>query len=117
MRKQKYYRFVVSKQGIYEVVYQIDPERNSPKRANKPDGSWLPRIGENYPGAISFWTEKGLNKYKKTGLMKWHIDFVSQPVEVLIGVDPQNILYEDDLQVICKKADIKIIKRMSASDL
>lgn len=114
---EKFYRFIVGDQGIYEAVYTLDPERNDPRRANKPDGGWLPRVGEDFEGAISFWTKTGLQKYKKSGLMQWHIDFLQKPVEVLVGINPQEIRYMDEYQIILNPQDIVIAERVSTQDL
>ena len=67
MLPMQYYRFTCSGKGIYEVVDRDCP-RTDPRRFDKPDGSWLPKVGPNFPGAISFWTEKGLEKYKQSPL-------------------------------------------------
>jgi hypothetical protein len=61
--------------GIYEAVEKHCP-RTDPRRENKPDGSWLPRVGHNYPGAISFWKPAGLEKYSSSGLKEWHAGVV-----------------------------------------
>ncbi|MBT3604683.1 MAG: hypothetical protein HOE48_10570 [Candidatus Latescibacteria bacterium] len=61
------YRFVVNNTGIYEAVEQACP-RNDPRRQNKPDGSWLPKVGQTYPNVISFWTSHGLQTYINSNL-------------------------------------------------
>ena len=54
----EYYRFVIGEIGIYDKV-EKDCPKNDLRRNNKPDGSWLPKVGIDYLGAISFWTNKG----------------------------------------------------------
>jgi len=53
----RFYRFEVetnnSSVGIYEAVDR-DCSRDDIRRQKKPDGSWLPKVGMDYPGAISF---------------------------------------------------------------
>lgn len=39
---KKYYRFLSGKRGIYAAVDQDCPRSDS-RRANKPDGSWVPK--------------------------------------------------------------------------
>ncbi|MCY4644363.1 MAG: hypothetical protein OXB88_07055 [Bacteriovoracales bacterium] len=71
----------------------------------KPDGAWLPKVGFKYPGAISFWTECGLERYKNSGLFKWHRSVVAGEVQVTQKrISELNVLYEDKYQVIgtCK---------------
>lgn len=72
---EKIYRFVCDDIGIYEAVDK-NCSRDDKRRDGKPDGSWLPKVGEKYPGAISFWTEKGLKKYHRSGLRDWHYSVV-----------------------------------------
>ena len=104
---EKYYRFIVRTSGIYEVVDRDCP-KSDVRRKDKPDGSWLPKVGMNYPGAISFWKEKGLRKYIDSGLMEWHASVMKEPVFVLIGKNVKEILYEDEYQIICKPDKIFI---------
>ncbi len=98
-RYMEYYRFIVNGRGIYEAVDQDCPKDN-PRRLNKPDGSWLPKEGLRYPGAISFWTDYGLKKYFDSGLLNWHASVVAGNLEVIIIKRPQEILYEDEYQII-----------------
>lgn len=105
-----YYRFISNNLGIYEAVENDCPQTDA-RRINKPDGSWLPRVGTKYPGAISYWTEFGLTKYCESGLIKWHNSVVNSPVEILIAKTPSSILYSDEYQIICKPSDIKVLKR------
>lgn len=96
----KFYRFQSGDRGIYEAVNQDCPKEDA-RRAAKPDGSWIPRVGERYPGAISFWTEYGLEIYSESGLMDWHASVVNQPVTVIvINKLPQTIEYQDEYQII-----------------
>lgn len=98
---EKLYRFIVGNIGIYEAV-EKDCPKDDLRRLNKPDGSWLPKIGEKYPGAISFWTEKGLKKYRESGLMDWHKSVVIGKVDMIMIDRPSEILYEDEYQIITK---------------
>lgn len=100
-----YYRYTSGGVGIYEAVDKLCP-RDDVRRANKPDGSWLPKKGTEYPGAISFWTEYGKEKYKSSGLFDWHKSVVSDiEVETVEEIDP--ILYEDEFQIICSPEAIQ----------
>lgn len=96
---EKIYRVMVGDKGIFEAVDTDCPKGDS-RRANKPDGSWLPKKGTDYPGAVSFWTERGFQKYKDSGLMDWHMSVVNGKVEIITIDRPDNILHEDEWQVI-----------------
>ena len=95
-----FYRFLAAGVGIYEAV-EKDCPRTDPRRQNKPDGSWLPRVGEGFPQAQSFWTEAGLKKYLDSGLQEWHRSVVSNPLTVLHAKKIDKPLYSDIFQVIC----------------
>ena len=98
-----WYRVTVGGTGIYEVVDRDCP-RDDVRRQQKPDGSWLPRVGLTYPGAISYWTELGWNRYNASGLSSWHASVVVGELHVERRDEkPSNILYEDDYQVIVGK--------------
>lgn len=94
-----FYRFILDGKGIYEMVDKFCP-KDDPRRQFKPDGSWLAKKGNDFPGAISFWTEQGLRKYISSGLMTWHLHVVEGKVTVLVIDKPENILYEDEYQII-----------------
>lgn len=104
--QEKFYRVVVGDVGIYEAVDR-DCSQGDPRRASKPDGSWLPKMGKNYPGAISYWSEYGFQKYKESGLMGWHASVVHGTVEVIEISRPADVLYEDEFQII---VDLKVLK-------
>lgn len=106
---EKVYRFVCNDIGIYEAVDKQCP-RNDQRREGKPDGSWLPKVGTKFPGAISFWKEKGLKSYRESGLRDWHYSVVEGQSKLLIAERPQKILYEDEYQIICESDIVKIIK-------
>ena len=106
----QYYRIVVESKGIYEAVQQQCPKGDS-RRFNKPDGSWLIKAGEKYPGAISFWTEKGIKKYDDSGLLDWHISVVKGQVYALIIDRPNKVLYTDDYQIICQPREVTLKKK------
>lgn len=93
-------RFEVDGLGIYEAVDKHCP-RNDIRRKNKPDGSWLPKIGERYPGAVSFWTEAGLKIYINSGLKERHDSVTGNASQQLeASIDDLDVFYRDDLQVI-----------------
>ena len=95
-----YYRVLVDGVGIYEAVDRDCP-KDHPCRENKPDGSWVPKVGEKYPGAFSFWTEYGWKRYQESGLFDWHKAIVKGNVSVQeITEKPDNVLYEDEFQLI-----------------
>lgn len=100
-RNEKYYRIVVDDVGIYEAVDRDCP-KGDPRRENKPDGSWLPKKGIHYSGAISFWSEYGFKIYREYSLMKWHISVVRGNIEIITINRPKDILYEDKYQIIMK---------------
>ena len=95
-----FYRVTVEGKGIYEAVDEHCP-KDDPRRATKPDGSWLNKVGHKYPGAISFWTEEGYRKYCESGLAAWHASVVEGEVETEEFEEPlKNILYKDEYQLI-----------------
>ena len=112
---KEYYRFIVGNQGIYEVVEKSCP-KNDPRRVNKPDGSWLPKVGMKYPGAISFWTEAGVKKYQQSGLMKWHSSVAQGKVEVIIIQEPKKVIYRDSNQIIIAQEEVRIKKKQSLEE-
>jgi len=95
----EYYRFITNGRGIYEAVDQ-DCSKDDPRRLNKPDGSWLPKKGLDYPGAISFWTDFGVKKYFDSGLLNWHKSAIKGNIEVMVMARPTEILYDDEYQII-----------------
>ncbi len=103
----EYYRFITNGVGIYEAISK-GVEINDFRRLNKPDGSWLPRKGLDFPGAISFWTNKGLKKYLDSGMLKWHKSVIKGNVEIVVIDRPTEILYEDEYQIILDKFFLKI---------
>ena len=104
----EYYRVVSGTMGIYEAVDKECPD-DDPRRVNKPDGAWLPKIGQRFGGAISCWTRAGLNQYVGSGLLQWHASVVRQAPTVLrVAIDGQ-ILYSDMYQVICYPDAVRII--------
>ena len=113
--REKFYRIVVGDVGIYEAVFRDCP-KDDPRRAHKPDGGWLPRVGEDYPGAISFWSEFGLRKYHDSGLLDWHVSVVRGVVEVVMVTRPMAVVYEDEYQIICMPDALKEVGRISIND-
>lgn len=110
------YRFVSGALGIYEAV-ERDCPRNDVRRHEKPDGSWLRRVGNKYLGAISFWTERGLLRYRDSGLLGWHCSVVIEPVKVLLAETPCRVFYGDEYQVICHPRDAPIIATVPVEEL
>lgn len=96
-----YYRFIAGDLGIYEAVDRDCP-RDDSRRTLKPDGSWLPKVGEKYLGGVSFWTEYGLKKYLESGLQEWHRSVVRDPIHILKTQSIDSVLYEDEYQIITR---------------
>ncbi len=96
---EKFYRVTVDGLGIYEAVDR-DCSKDDPRRADKPDGSWLPKKGVDFPGAISYWSKFGFDRYRESGLMDWHASVVKGEVEVTEISRPSQVLYEDEYQII-----------------
>ena len=94
-----YFRFESLERGINEAVNE-DCTSSDPRRQFKPDGSWLPKVGTQFPGAISFWTQKGLEKYLESGLQEWHRYVVKNPLSISIASQFEKVLYEDEFQII-----------------
>ena len=110
-----YYRFIVSKIGIYEAV-ESDCPRTYIRRKNKPDSSWLAKVGKDYPKAISFWTKEGLRRYIQSGLMERHTSVVKGKVEVIIAQEPNKILYKDEDQIIIEQNEVSLKKKLSLEE-
>lgn len=108
-----FYRFCSSGVGIYEAV-ERDCPRTDARRSGKPDGGWLPKIGQKFPGAISFWTALGKSKYEHSGLRDWHESVCKAPIDILISTQPDKVLYEDDYQVICSPDSVRPTRIRSA---
>jgi len=111
----EYYRFIVGKKGIYEKV-ELDCLKTDLRKKTKPDGSWLTKIGKDYPGAISFWTKEGMMKYVKSGLSNWHASVVEGEVEVIIIKEPNNILYRDKYQIIILPTEVNIKEKLKLNE-
>jgi hypothetical protein len=101
-----FYRVTVGGRGVYEAVDTVCG-REDPRRQGKPDGSWLPRVGERFPGALSFWTEAGFTRYRDSGLAAWHASVLTAPVQVQTFESLPASLYEDELQVIVANGDFE----------
>lgn len=112
---ERFYRFFVGNKGIYEAVDRDCP-KNDPRRGHKPDGSWLPKKGLDYPGAISFWSEHGLKRYQESGLMDWHRSVVGDEVQIIIIRRPNKVLHEDEYQIIAESKGVVEISRQSLED-
>lgn len=111
-----YYRFEVDNLGIYEAVEKFCSKQDS-RRLKKPDGSWLTKAGEKFPGAVSFWTEVGLHQYVNSGLQDWHCSVIKGKVKILVlNSCPQNILYRDQHQVIFSAENLPKIQDLSLEE-
>lgn len=99
-----FYRFECENQGIYAAV-EKDCPRDDPRRHQKPDGGWLPKVGKEFPGAISYFTLAGLMAYQNSGLSWWHGAVVNHPVTVLTAQTLENIVYEDEWQLIAAESN------------
>lgn len=105
-RNMAFYRVVVDKIGIYEAVDRDCP-KTDPRREKKPDGSWLPKAGPRFPGAISYWTEFGWKTYRESGLYDWHRSVVKGMVQVIeLDHEPELVLYRDEFQIISPRPDL-----------
>jgi hypothetical protein len=98
-----FYRVTVGGKGIYEAVDRDCPKGDI-RRKNKPDGSWLAKVGKKYPGAVSYWTEVGWKKYQDSGLFSWHASVCkSSPVVEKVEELSGRVVYQDQLQVLVEK--------------
>lgn len=96
----KVFRYEVDGLGIFEASSKACPVGDS-RRIAKPDVSWLPQEGRNFPGAISFWKELGKKIYHECGLKNWQESVVvGQIQELQFDYGKIKIVYEDDFQVI-----------------
>ena len=97
----KFYRVEYQQMGIYEAVEKYCP-RGDQRRNNKPDGSWLPKVGKDYPGAKSYWTELGFKKYQDSGLMNWHYSVLPEreQIKIIKKNISQAFIYQDEYQVV-----------------
>lgn len=111
----RFYRVVSGKTGIYEAVSRACPPHD-PRRVEKPDGAWLPRIGVHFDGAISLWTEAGMNRYVNSGLLHWHASVVQNPPTVLQVVISGRVLYSDTYQVLCDPETVQIVSESKWDD-
>jgi hypothetical protein len=108
----KYYRCTVHNTGIYEII-QNKIAKDDPRRLHKPDGSWLPKKGMDYPGAISAWTDFGFQKYIDSGLLDWHTSLIKEDMTVMIIEQPKEILYKDTYQIIFDTKFLKVTDKMT----
>jgi len=69
-----------------------------------------------YKRAISFWTNRGLKKYLRSGLMIWHVSVVKGKIEVIIIEEPNKILYKDNYQIIIKLKEAKAKEKAKLKD-
>jgi hypothetical protein len=114
-KSEKFYRIVVGGIGIYEAVDRDCP-KDDRRREDKPDGSWLPKKGLDYPGAISFWSQYGLKRYRESGLMDWHVSVVNGKIEVVVIKRPAEILFEDEYQIIVEPEAVTEIAKQDIKE-
>lgn len=107
-----YYRFVHNNVGIYEAVDKSCP-RNDIRRHGKPDGSWLPKVGKKFPGAISFWSDYGLKRYLNSKLCEWHISVLTEKIFIIIAESIGFPLYSDKYQIIDFPDNFKISDKIN----
>lgn len=105
MSSKKFFRYTTDDMGIYEAVEKYCP-RDDQRRNQKPDGAWLPKVGKDFPGAVSFFTEKGFHEYWMSGLRDWHFSVVPNRGKMLIVERPEKVLYEDEYQIIISPEDV-----------
>ncbi|MEM7132488.1 MAG: hypothetical protein AAF702_39665 [Chloroflexota bacterium] len=109
------YRFEHNDVGIYEAV-EIHCPRDDARRVNKPDGSWLPKVGPKYPSAISLWTEAGLRIYQRSGLLGWHLSVLPSEALVQLCTVQGDSLYEDEFQILAEANAIRIVDIVAAEN-
>ena len=103
------YRFQCDELGTYAAVERDCPQ-GDPRRNDKPDGSWVPKVGERFPGCISFWKKDGLKKYQESGLRDWHSSVISGETRLLIAKEPTHPVYQDEFQVVAPPEAFQIVK-------
>ena len=106
------YRFTAGGAGIYGAVERACP-RTDPRRAVKPDGAWLERVGERYPGSVSYFTATGVARYRSSGLLEWHRSVIDSAVLVETARMRGTPLYADEDQILCSPEDIEPIETVS----
>ena len=94
-----FYRVECRGKGIYEMV-DMCCAKDDPRRTDKPDGSWLAKIGPKYPDAVSWFTEVGFKKYTESGLRAWHESVVEEEVVIRTAEALNGVVYEDEDQVL-----------------
>ena len=104
---ERFFRFECEGAGIYEAVDKHCP-RDDDRRGSKPDGSWVPKAGTDFPGAKSFWTQKGLKRYEESGLRDWHLSVVAGETRMNIVERPSEVLYEDEWQIVASPDQVDI---------
>ena len=107
------YRFEHEGIGIYEAVDKHCPP-DDPRRQNKPDGSWLQKAGLRFPSAISYWTEVGLEKYRTSGLLAWHLSVLTEGSIGKRCYLTGDMLYNDDFQIIADINSVQTIEIVPA---
>jgi putative hydrolase of the HAD superfamily len=111
---QHLYRFEANGLGIYAAV-ERDCPRDDGRRNGKPDGSWLPRVGPKYPGAISLFTETGLAKYWGSGLMHWHASVTAAPMRAWRATQQGAMHHRDRFQIITEPGNVSFVEEIEIS--
>ena len=86
------------------MAIRLDYDLNQKVANINPDLNWFSEVGGIYPGAISYWTQKGFDKYKDSGLYDLHKK-IFHPKDIFIteiDIDENSayVLYKDEVQII-----------------
>ena len=110
MKEKRLYRFIIDGVGIYEAMKKLIFRRYPSDYARKwwkkilDASSWLPKpIVDDYSeGLVSWFTEKGETKFRKTVLPLMLVDVVYEDIE--FSEKPISklgqIVYQDEFQVV-----------------
>lgn len=110
MKEKRLYRFAIDGVGIYEAMKKLIFRRYSSDYARKwwkkilDASSWLPKpaVDSYGEGLISWFTEKGEAKFRKTVLPLMLVDVVYEDIE--FSEKPMSklgqIIYQDEFQVV-----------------
>jgi len=122
VEREQYHRFTVKVGGRYIGMYEAASvlcPKGRECRKNKPSGSWLPKAGKTFPGAISLFTARGMKRYTSSRLRGWHASLlprgfrVYEQVVVIRGAAKP--LYEDQYQIIVKPNRLHVIRSLKSN--
>lgn len=96
-----YYRTLANGIGIFQAVDEACPEGDE-RREQMPDNSWFKNLGNEFPDAVSFWSEAGNTLYKESGLMDWHNSLFEKGnvVTLVQQIELPEVVYRDENQII-----------------